>query len=392
MKDRWKFALGIFFAVLMLQPLIAVDVAAQNPTKPTTMPTMPTPTPPTRVQRPDGTIFIRTDIITIMANSEVPMFHFWFTNDDNGSIAKFTLAYLALVEFEDANGDNAFQSNETLYYAPLAAYDWTLLSGTVETDGTTTEVWLKYVKGGVRASGMVPGIPEVDVHKTSAVHRFSDVTLQIWAHIYLTDYQGNVSDDSGVKATYLVQGNSELKMDIEIGNFPFSTNTSSVALQTLLRENDNTGPQNVYRHRYNIRERNRDVVGRSDMDWNNMPGNETRFEERTSTAVQKIDLVDETSATPQGFYSWVDQATITWPGGSTEAVNVTASYIPAGVGLAVYLAYPNFDGGSLLHDPSIGVYEDAAPSPPLTLPDSALMIGIGLVAVIAIAAIWRKRR
>ncbi|MCF2136735.1 MAG: hypothetical protein K9W43_05770 [Candidatus Thorarchaeota archaeon] len=394
MKNRWKIGLGLLFAVLMLQPTFIADVAAQqNPTMPTTMPTHPQfPTPPTREQRPDGTMFIRTDIITIMATSQMPMFQFWFAADENGTIAKFSLAYLGLVEFEDANGDGAYQSNETLYYAPLAAYDWTLLSGTVESNGTTTEVWLKYVKGGVRSAGMVPGIPDVDVHSSSAVNRFADVTLQIWAHIYLNDYEGNVTDDHGVKATYLVQGNSELKMDIEIGNFPFSTNTSSVALQTLLRETEVTGAQNQLRHRFRVHERTGDLVGHSGIDWNSKPGNETRFQDVTNTAVQKIDLTDATTGVPQGFYSWVDQATVTWPGGETEAVNVTASYVPAGVGLAVYLAYPNFDGGSLLHDPSIGVYPDAAPTTQAPLLDTTLIIGIGLFAVIAVAAIVIRRR
>ncbi len=393
MKNRWKIALGFVLAALMLQPMMVANVAAQgytsNPTD--TMPMPGHPTPPEQDRRPDGTTFIRTDIITIMAGANMPMFSFWFAGDENGSIVKFSLIYLALVEFEDANGDDAFQSNETLYYAPLAAYDWTLLTGEVkDDDGVTTEVWLKYVKGGVKSGGMVPGVPDVDVHGTSAVQRFNDVTLQIWAHIYLNDYTGNVTDDTGVKATYLVEGSSELKMDIEIGNFPFSSDTSSVALQTLLREGNPTDPSTAARHRYRIRERAGNITGLPDRDWNTQPGNESMIRGPDDTPVQRIDLVDPNSDAAQGFFSWVDTATVTWPGGDTEAVNVTASYVPAGVGIAVYLAYPNFDGGSLLHDPSIGVYPEAAPT--VLAPDTTLLLGIGIIAIVAVAAILIRRR
>ncbi|MHA1248194.1 MAG: hypothetical protein ACTSPE_12775 [Candidatus Thorarchaeota archaeon] len=391
MNYRFKIFLGIALAVLMLQPVV-VDVAAQGSMpEHSTMPNLPT-TPPVHEKRPDGSEFISTDVIAIMANGQAPMIHFWYAADENGTIAKFSLLYLGIVEFEDQNEDDAFQSNETLYYAPLAAYEWTLLTGTTEDDeGHVTEIWLKYIKGGLRSGGMVPSIPQVDARGASAVQRFEDVTIQIWAHIYLYDYEGNVSDDTGVKATYLVQGNSEVKMDIEIGNFPFSTNTSSVALQTLLRESDMVGQQNTYRHRYRIRDRHGNVTGMSSVNWNGAPGNESTIEPLPTDHIQRIDLFDAETGVTQGFYSWVDKAEITWPGGTTEAVNVTASYVPSGTGLAIYLAYPNFDDGTLLHDPSVGVYPEAAP---LTEPvgNTTLAVALGAVAVIAVAAFLVRRR
>ncbi len=400
MKKRWKVTLAVALAVLVLQPFLGT-VAALSSTETTTT-TMPgdhtLPTPPRQEYGPGGALFIRTSIMTVMANPKVPMFHFWFARDENGSIAKFAVIYLALVEFEDLNSDGAFQSNETLYYAPLAAYDWTLLTGSVEQDGQTVEVWLKYVKGGTRDGGMHDGdmdeIPFVDPRGVSAVDRFEGVTLQIWGHIYLSDHQGNVSDENGVKATYLVPGESEMKMDIEIGNFPFSTNTSRVALQTLLRESD-MGPHQPqqHRHRYRVQERNGHFDGTSDMDWNRVPGNETRLHNRMNTHTQQVGFYDVDTDAPQGYFSWVDRAQVTWPGGDTDVVNVTASYVPAGVGLALYLAYPNFDDGTLLHDPSIGLAQEyiiAQPWSPLDSPLLLVSMGILVVAVVAVIAVRRR--
>ncbi len=353
---------------------------------------MPGPGGSPSQHREGSRVFITTDIISIMANNQFPLLHFWFTTDDNGTLAKFSLAYVAIAEFEDVNGDGTYQSNETLSFAPLAAYEWTLQTGSVESDGTTTEVWLKYTKGGALTDGMMSGMPGHGMNGTGSVEEFEDVTVQIWAHIFLYDYEGNVTDEGGVRATYLVQGSSELKMDIEIGNFPFSTETSMVTLQAMLRENEAIGHETAHRHRYETRERFRNNTGTSDTNWNTQDGNETRFENQNGTCMQRIDFVDDVTGVAQGYFSWLDKATITWPGGETEVVNVTASYVPMGHGLAVNLVYPNFDGGSILHDPSIGLFEDAVPYS-TTLPvETILLVVLGATVVIAAAFVFARRR
>jgi hypothetical protein len=381
--------MGVFIALFLLGPMIATVNAQDTTTGPPYDPGPPTdpgegPGGEPEQRREEGTVWVNTDIITIMAIENHPTFHFWYTADENGSKAKFMLSYTSLIEFEDEDGDDAFQMNEMLYFASLANYEWTLQTSSVEDDGITTEVWLKYTKGGLRDGGMEPGMPQGPMHGEGSIQRFKDVTIQIWAHIYLQDYEGTVTDDHGVKATYTVAGGSEMKMDIEIGNFPFSTTTSSVALQTLLRENEATGPDYQNQHRFETRERFRNVTGSSNANWTTTGGNESRFEGRENTHTQKVDLVDTTTEETQGFFSWLDQAVITWPGGETEAVNVTASYAPTGVGLAVYLAYPNFDDGTLLHDPSIGLIGEASPELPF---DPTLLLGIGIVAILAIVVV-----
>jgi hypothetical protein len=223
------------------------------------------------------------------------------------------------------------------------------------------------------------------------IQRFADVTIQIWAHIYLADYTGEVSDDHGVQFNYTVAGGSELKMDIEIGNFPFNSEDSSVAIQTLLREDEATGTQNQHQHRLETRERFRNVTCDSDMNWTTTGGNETRFERMNGTELQRMDFVDQESEIAQGFFSWLDKAVITWPGGETESVDVTASYVPLGDGIAVYLAYPYFDDGSILHDPSIGLYPEGAPSIGVPI-DYVLVAGVGGVALLAILVVLVRKK
>jgi hypothetical protein len=339
----------------------------------------------------DGSITIFTDIISIRANAEMPMFHFWYTND-NGSLALFKAGYASLLEFEDGNDDNAVQRDEILHFAPLSAYEWTLQTGTVEDGDLTTEIWLKYTKGGIKVDRMMDHMdPERPMPGTGTASQFEDVTLQIWAHIYLEDYSGEVIDSNGTQARYIVEGGTELKMDIEIGNFPFSSEASMAAIQTHLHEGMSREDQERHRHRFETRERTRNTTLTSDMNWNTEGGNETRFEARDGTDVQEIEIYDSVRDIAQGFFRWVDQAVITWPGGEQEAVNVTASYVPHSTGLAVFLAYPNFDNGTLLHDPSIGVYEDGAPISGLLL-DQVIIVGIGAIAIVALAAVVLRKR
>ncbi len=383
-KHNLKAVLGLLVVTFLLVPMTST-VAAQGPG----MGEMQGPHgPPDRMVGNDGTVWINTDIITIMANSEIPMFHFWFKDDANGSMSRFSATYVALTEFEDSNGDGAFQSDEVLYFVPLAAYEWTLQTGSIEDNGVTTEVWLKYIKGGARTVDPHSGMPMGAMPSVGSVDRFEDVTLQIWAHIYLEDYQGEVSDDAGVKANFTVAGGSELKMDIEFGNFPFTTETSSVALQVQLNENE--ASQTMARHHWMTRERFGNVTGTSGMNWT-ARGNETMFQRMNGTCTQLVEFVPGINEAAEGYFSWVDQAVVTLPGGATEVVNVTASYMPSGDGLTVYLAYPNFDGGSLLHDPSIGLYPEMAPV--LDNTQTILLVsGIGLVAIVAVIfAVKRKR-
>ena len=115
--------------------------------------------------------------------------------------------------------------------------------------------------------------------------------------------------------------------------------------------------------------------------------------------IQEISFVGADSNTTHGFYRWVDKALQILPDGSKTAVDVSASYWANGEAMLLFFAYPNFDGGSLIHDPSMKFDEESSPVPitstdpppeiPLELTLGASLVGIATIALVLVAM---KRR
>ena len=355
----------------------------------------------------DGTAWIQTDIITVMLNPELPSYQYWYTPDANGSLARFMMNFMMIVEFEDSNGDSVYQPNETLDFAPLDAFEWILKTGSItDKEGNNKEVYASYTKGGLCVDWEVvwfevwrpeweeepeedPLLLASDEHENHTFSRFSDLTLQFYGHIYMDDYNGTVTDDEGVKAEYTVAGGVELKVDIEIGNFPFTSETSSVAILNYLRED--VASSDDVNHYFTLHEESGDDDHESEVE---MEDHGEEFEDDHDDDVQEISFVEESTSETQGFYRWVDKAVVKHLNGSKEAVDVHASYWTDGEGLLLFLAYPNFNGGSIIHDPSVRLIESASlytPPTPLDIPVMTVAVGSSIV-ILAAAGLILKRR
>jgi hypothetical protein len=94
------------------------------------------------------------------------------------------------------------------------------------------------------------------------------------------------------------------------------------------------------------------------------------------------------NATLAGYFKFVPQA-IVRDGDNATLVDVTASYIPAGHHMRLFLAYPYFGNSTLEHDPSLGLE-----SLPTLVTSELLLIVLGAASIITIAVLavrWRRR-
>jgi len=180
----------------------------------------------------EGTVWIETDVMTVTLDPKLPIYQYWYTSDENGSLARFMVSYLMIVEFEDFNGDGVYQPNETISFAPLDAFEWSLQTGEITNElDEVTEVYASYTKGGLSSDWeddwfedwmpeyehedegdddpLLASDDESDLNFTM----FSGMTLRFYGHIYSSDYNGNITDDFGVEANYTVAGGMELNLE-----------------------------------------------------------------------------------------------------------------------------------------------------------------------------------
>ena len=362
----------------------------------------------------DGTVWIQTDMMTVRLSPNIPEYQFWYSSDSNGSMARFMVSYRMIVEFNDLNGDGVYQPNETIGFVPLEAFEWTVQTGTIKNDqGQIVEVYASYTKGGLKQGSMddswfggwMPGYMgpghengnmsmasddgEGELHGNFT--RFQNMTLRFYAHIYMNDYHGNVSDDAGVKANYTVLGGVEMKVDIEIGNYPFLSANTKIAVLNYLRDNVALYHEHMFRFRFHDDYGSHEI--NSDDDMEHGMGMGEMFHGIPQNVTQGLSLVDSMTNTSLGFYRWVDKAVMTLNNGSSIAVDVGASYWTNGEALLLFFAYPNFDGGSLAHDPSFGVVEGNSPvSTGLPWITSGLLLGLGAIVVVAVIAVLATKR
>ncbi|MFW9909144.1 MAG: hypothetical protein ACFFEF_11245 [Candidatus Thorarchaeota archaeon] len=380
----------------------------------------------------DGTVWIQTQIMTVMLSPSTPSYQYWYTADENGSLARFQVSYLMVVEFEDYNGDGVYQINETIQFAPLDAFDWNLQTGSVrDGSGRNIEVYASYVKGGLTGEdwdddwfedwmpgyddsdngGLVLADGDDDDNSTDDgdddfedqpilnLSAFEAMTMQFYAHIYMNDYNGIVEDDEGIQANYTISGGVELKIDIELGNFPYLSDTSKVAVLNYLREDIAFSGENYF---FETHEDDDEVEIESEVEWEIEDDLGEKFHDNDEDddgqddALQELALVEGSTNITRGFYRWLDKAVQTLPNGSQKAVDVEASYWADGNALLLFLAYPNFDGGSLLHDPSLKLEENASPvvtpTGVLGIPTEILAGAILGTVVLALIVVAIRRR
>ncbi|MFW9843129.1 MAG: hypothetical protein ACFFEV_00985 [Candidatus Thorarchaeota archaeon] len=371
----------------------------------------------------EGKVWIESDVMIVTLDCCVPLFQYWYAGDDNGSLARFMIGYAMIVEFEDNNSDGVYQPNETIAYAPLTAFEWSLQTGEITNDlNEVTEVYASYTKGGLSwcydDDWYKSWMPEIEHEEDDEeeeeekdpmalaceeeeheFYRFSNMTVRFYGHIYPTDYNGTVTDDFGTKSEYTIAGGVELKVDIEIGNFPFISETSKIAVLNYLREDIASSEE--YEHSFELHEEKGDTkidseevsedlgVKFDDLDEDN---------DGEEDDIQQISVIDEITNLTRGVYSWLDKAVITDLEGTETAVDVDTSYWTDGEGFLLFFAYPNFDGGSILHDPALRLLESGSPifqpSGVLNLPmETITLIGVAsAVVIVGVTGLALKRR
>lgn len=281
----------------------------------------------------NNNIIFESGIMMARLESDKPRIMFHYTYDYN-NMTYFMVNFKDIIEYVDNNGNGVFEEDidtkvktlelDKTKFSHSGFYDLTNFSYDIDITEKIEPIEVMGTGIRVTASGLEQGYEDVNL----------TFVLQMYAYnVTLEPSMGMIQ--------HTVNGGSTLKIDVSIGNWPFSDSKNLLAVKV-----------EVYKE-----------VG--DITTGNWNYDTTKVDEG------RIQLVNETGHI-FGFFEWVDYSTVTPLEGDSYKVPVKAGFImkepiTGGKLLIVYLCYPYFEG-KLVHDPSIGLLPSKAPLPDLTVP------------------------
>ncbi len=263
--------------------------------------------------------------------------------------------FRSLIEFNDADGDKVFQSNEKVFQVTLDEARWThtILS--------------------------LPGNSGINVTFTLADP--ASVGLPAGSTVILMVKAYNTTQTVTIDGKSVAIATAEIKFDVIVKNWPFQSTSNMLALQVNMHSST---------EHLDFDEQG----GTHGVDASHDEGTQTsehQFHE-TSNVEQETRFSSGpiTTSSTVGFFRFVNKATVTPTTGSPYSVNVTASYKSEAENdggdretfMKLYLAYPSFTG-TLMHDPSIGL---GGGIPTLYF----IVGGVAVAGLLAVVAIRRR--
>jgi len=314
-------------------------------------------TPSGTIDNEGNRIMFTSGSLTATFEGMVPKVTFY----DHNSMMRDTqqVNFRALIEFNDSDHNRIFESNEAVARAVLDEGQW-----------THTGFY------------SLPGGAGIGINFTQA----SPMTLEggrvLPAHsVVLIVKAYNTTHTATVDGKSVTIGTAELKFDVVINSWPFQNATNMLALQVNMHSSS---------EHYDFGEDS----GTQTVDGSHDEGVQTtehQFHETSGVEQEtKLSTGAITTSSTLGFFRFVNTATVT-SSGTTTSVPVTASFKSEADNdggeketfMKLYLAYPNFGQGSLVHDPSIGL---GSGFPTLYL----IVAGAAVAGLVAVVVIRRR--
>ena len=336
-------------------------------------------------------VIVETDILTVEVRGDteegIKPILVWYFTADQGKRARYMVKFVELVEFNDADGDKAYDLTESVWRVNLVGARWDYSVDVEDAEDGYENIhvylWVKEWYGEAHTEAheehTTPPVPT-----PSPVPENLNVTIAI--HIYAYVHSFNVTDSFNHTANYTVAGGAEAKIDIHITGWEFESESHMLTIRMLVDdEYEETGYEHCYKHRFKI--------GNETVDEDEI-GNEahTHKFEHEFRHCEEVGLVESSTNSQLAYVKWNTWAIIDY-GNYTEMVNVTASYRMVQGMMELWLCYPYFPSdATLIHDPSVGVVEGAEDTllglPTVPVEVQAILVAVAVAGVTFLA----KRR
>ncbi len=321
---------------------------------------------PTASDHDGNRIVFSTGSLTAEFEGMVPKVKFY---DNHNTMVRVEqkVNFRALIEFNDADNDHVFQSNEAVGRTTIDEAHWTHTtyslpggSGVAISFTLADQLTISDVSGG--QSTLAPG------------------SVILIAKAYNTTQTITVDGKPVTIAT------AEIKFDVVVkagqpGGWPFQSPANMLAFQVNMHSSTEHLDFDEQSGSHNVDASHDEGTQTAEHEFHQTANveQETRFSSGPITTSSTI-----------GFFRFVNKATVTSPTGQNSSVPVYASFKSETENdggnretfMKLYLAYPNF-AGTLTHDPSIGL---AGGFPTLYL----IVAGAAVAGLVAVVAIRRR--
>lgn len=291
-------------------------------------------------------IILNSTMITAEFEGQKPKIKFYYTGDDV-NVTRFYVNCKRIIEYEDKNLDGAFQNNETIAKFELERVKWN------HTNFYNILNESKVVGIGINFTVETP------IHIAGRGGKTYDVSIKVVVRMYQNRTVERINH-GGKWVNYTLNA-GEIKTDLIIGNWPFSSNRNKLAFEVNLVEN--IPHETSVAHRFEITEDKGVTRARSDLNETALGRVERRIKPPKNET--RISFVGESSNRTHAFFKFMNNAFLMNNTG-TFLVNVNSSYLTHGDALRIYLSYPYFNG-TIEHDPSLGVVGESYPMPQLSI-------------------------
>lgn len=323
-------------------------------------------TPPVRAaEAPTGRIDEKEDQISFSSGSLTAVFEgmgpkIRFYDHTSVTRVEQTVQFKALIEFADADGNKVYESNEAVGKAFLDSGKW-------------THTGFYGLPGGSGIGINFTLVDPIAIHEGTRMLPTGSMVLVVKAY--------NTTQTLTLDGKTFDVTTAEVKIDVVINSYPFLNSTNMLALQMDMKSS--TQQYGMY-----------EDSGVHTVDGTTDEGKTSEHEFKETTDVKqetRFSTGPITASSTFGFFHFVNRAMVTPLTGASYSVPVTASYksetetegSEKAVEMKLYLAYPNFGTGTLVHDPSVGLGQG--------FPTLYLIAGGAAVAGLAAVVIIRRR-
>jgi hypothetical protein len=315
-------------------------------------------------------ISTKTNIMEIYTPRTRPEITFWFADVENTE-ARFKLVFQRLIGYKDKNENGMYDVGEESFQVFLEDVPWVIDDLIYSVDpkyGNYVEFRLfsevgigkfdrdfnldNRTKEFASSNDESTATRQITYESDDQKNEYERLAyLETWAEIEFKFLVTSNSFEEKYPYTYEINGDTELKIDINI-NIHKPIYIDGICIEQVMYDEGKT---------YGFLTKEADGNNIYLPESEDSPVNMRNFVVKNINSKQWVMFIDD-SGKEYGFYSWVSKINVTNYDGTSEIIDIASSYTTDGSVFNLFTSYPyTRDIRVIEHDPSVGMIKESKP-------------------------------